>query len=156
VITARTANEGLSTQGTLVGCQDGSVRMLSSVGSETPTATVLTPAIGGVGWQTMYEATVEYTAATSVTLTFVPTDTTNGSYGPSAITLPATNGGESKYTFKVGANKWKWMAFQFTATDPSFEIFLQGFVIQAKNWGDTGQFRPVNPFTPNGGFGGQG
>lgn len=155
-ISARTTNEGLSTQGTLVGCQDGSVRFLSSAGTESAVATVLTPAIGGVGWQTMYEVTVEYSAATSITLTFVPSDVNNGSYGPGAINLPATVGGSTKYTFKVGANKWKWMSFQFQSTDTKFEVFLQGFAIEVKNWGDQGAFRPVNPFTPNGGFGGQG
>ena len=87
-ITARTVNEGLSVQGTLVGCEDGSVRFLSSTGTETPTATVLTPAIGGVGWQTMYEATVEYSAVTTVTLSFITTDVNNGSYGPSVSPSP--------------------------------------------------------------------
>lgn len=38
------ADEGQSTQGTLVGCSDGSVRLLSSVGTETATAVLLTPA----------------------------------------------------------------------------------------------------------------
>ena len=125
--------------------------------SEIVSANVLTPAIGGVGWQTMYEATVEYSAQETVTLSFVPSDMNNGSYGPSTITLPPTGGNPTKFTFKVGANKWKFMAFQFTSTDPSFEIFLQGFAIQGKNWGDQSAFRPVNPFAPGGGgFGGQG
>ena len=48
------------------------------------------------------------------------------------------------------------MSFQFTSTDSSFEIFLQGFAMEVKNWGDQGAFRPVAPFAAgSGGFGGQ-
>lgn len=156
-ITARTMNEGLSTQGTLVGCNDGSVRMLSSTGGETATATVLTPAIGGVGWQTMYEATVEYLSQSIITLSFIPADANNGSYGPPPVILPSTGGQPTKYTFKVGANKWKFMSFQFSSSDPSFEIFLQGFAIQRRDWGVTSAYAPFAPFSAgNGGFGGQG
>lgn len=38
------ADEGQSTQGTLVGCIDGTVRLLSSAGTEAATAVLLTPA----------------------------------------------------------------------------------------------------------------
>jgi hypothetical protein len=152
-VTARTANEGLSTQGTLVGCTDGSVRMLSSSGVETPIGTVVTPAIGGQGWQTMYQVTVEYSAATTIGLSFIPADVNNGSYGPPAVTLPSTGGAPTKYTFKVGPSKWKWMQFQFQSSDPLFEVFLQGFAIEIKNWGSTAAYRPVNPFSAAGGFG---
>jgi hypothetical protein len=42
--TIHAADEGQSSQGTLVGCNDGSVRLLSSAGTETATAVLLTPA----------------------------------------------------------------------------------------------------------------
>jgi len=39
------SDEGQSTQGALVGCNDGTVRLLSSAGTETATAVLLTPAM---------------------------------------------------------------------------------------------------------------
>lgn len=153
--TVHAANEGQSVQGTLVGCADGSVRLLSTAGTETVTGTVLSSAFGGVGWQNMYQATVEYMAASTVTLSFVVADEGNGSYGPPPVTLPATSGEPTKYTFKVGANKYKLLQAQFQSTDLDMSIYLDGCIFDVKDWGTSGPYRPLNPFTPSGGTGGQ-
>jgi hypothetical protein len=153
--TIHAADEGESQQGILVGCSDGTVRLMSSSGTETVTGTVLTPAFGGVGWQNMYEATVEYTSNQAVTLTFIVADEGNGSYGPPPITLPATTEEPTKYTFKVGANKYKLLQMQFQSTDPALAVYLDGCILNVHDWGSSAPYRPVNPFTPSGGTGGQ-
>jgi hypothetical protein len=148
-------NEGESVQGVLVGCVDGSIRMLEPNGTETVTGTVLTPGIGGTGWMTAYEYTVEYKSSAAVTLTSIAADTGNGSYAPVAVTLPSTSGIPTKYTFKVSPNKWKMMWLQFQSKDPAMEIYLEGFVIQAKPWGSQNPFVPLQPFSTSGGMGAQ-
>jgi len=153
--TIHAANEGQSVQGTLVGCNDGSVRLLSSTGTETVTGTALTAAIGGVGWQFMYQLTIEYISAATVTLSFAVADEGNGSYVPSSVTLPATTSEPTKYTFKVSPNKWKLLQMQFQSTDPKMAIYLDGCVGQVRDWGSTAPYRPVQIFAPNGGEGGQ-
>jgi hypothetical protein len=154
--TIHAANAGESVQGTLVGCLDGSIRAMTTAGTETPTARLLTPAIGGSGWQTSYEWTVEYKSSAIITLTGIAADAGNGSYGPPAITLPSSGGAATKYTFKVGPNKFKWMWFNFVSSDPAMEIYLDGFIIQAKPWGSQDAFKPVAPFRSSGGHGAQG
>jgi len=151
--TCHAADLGESTQGTLVGCSDGTIRELSSEGVEVATATILTPAIGGNGWQTMYEITVEYSAEETIALTFLAADANNGSYGPNAITLPSTSGEPTKFTTKVSANKFKWLQLQFQSSDPTFAIYLDGLAAQVKDWGSSGDYHPVRPFAPAGGLG---
>lgn len=148
-------NEGASVQGVLVGCIDGSIRLLSSSGTETVTGTVLTGAVGGIGWQDLYQVTVEYSSEAAVTLSFVAADEGNGSYAPSPVTLPSTSGEITKYTFKVTANKWKLLQFQFQSTDLFMAIYLDGCVCQVRDWGSTGAYKSVNPFAGGGGEGGQ-
>jgi hypothetical protein len=154
-VTTRTANEGESVQGILVGCSDGTIRQLTSTGTETGvTGTVLTPAIGGQGWMHFYEMTVEYKSSASVTITPIAADAGNGSYAPPVITIPSTSGAVTKYTFKVGANKWKLIWFSFASTDKTMQIYLDGFAIEAKEWGSSAAYRPIVPFS--GAFGGEG
>jgi hypothetical protein len=153
--TTHAADEGESQQGILVGCSDGTVRLMSSSGTETVTGTVLTPSFGGVGWQNMYEVTVEYTSNQTVSLTFVVADEGNGSYGPPPLTLPATTEEPTKYTVKVGANKYKLLQMQFQSTDPNLAVYIDGCIINVHDWGSDAPYRPVNPFTPSGGMGGQ-
>lgn len=153
--TIHAANEGPSAQGTLVGCRDGSVRLLATGGSETVTGTALTGAVGGVGWQALYQVTVEYSSEAAVNLSFIAADEGNGSYAPAAVTLPSTSGQITKYTFKVSANKWKLLEFQFQSTDPDMAIYLDGCVCQVRDWGATGPYKAVNPFAGGGGEGGQ-
>ena len=43
-VTIHAPDEGQSVQGTLTGCSDGTVRLLSSAGTEAATAVLLTPA----------------------------------------------------------------------------------------------------------------
>jgi len=154
--TAHASNEGESKQGVLVGCADGSVRMMAPNGAETVNGTVLTPAIGGHGWMFAYECTVEYAASTSVLLTFIAADVNNGSYAPDAVTLPSTGGQITKYTFKVSQNKFRLMWMQFASTDITMQVFLEGFIVQAKAWGSTKTFEPIAPFKASGGHGAQG
>jgi hypothetical protein len=153
--TIHAANEGESVQGILVGCNDGSVRMLESGGTETVTGTVLAAAFGGVGWQGMFQLTVEYESEAAVTLSFVVADEGNGSYAPSSVTLPSTSGSPTKYTFKVSPNKYKLLQMQFQSTDPDLAVYLDGCIAQVRDWGSSGPYRSVNPFTPSGGEGGQ-
>jgi hypothetical protein len=153
--TCYAANEGESIQGTLVGCFDGSVRLLSSAGTEVVTGTALTAAIGGVGWNHMYEITIEYESKAAVTLSFIAADVNNGSYAPNPIVLPATAGGPTKFTTKVTANKWQLLQAQFQSADPAMAIYLEGVFGNVKDWGTTAGYRPVNFFIPAGGAGGQ-
>ena len=151
--TVYAANEGESTQGILVGCADGTVRQMSSSGTEAVTGTVLTPAIGGIGWGHAYEVTVEYSSEETVGLSFVVADEGNGSYAPNALTLPATGGQITKYTTKVSQNKWKLLQMQFESTDPALQIYLEGFAVAMKSWGATSGYQSVRPFAPSGGLG---
>ena len=80
--TCHASNQGVSTQGVLVGCSDSTIRQFSSTGTETVNGTVVTPAIGGEGWQHLYEITVEYSSSATVTLGFTAADSGNGSYAP--------------------------------------------------------------------------
>ena len=153
--TAHATNEAQSTQGTLVGCSDGSIRQMSSGGSEAVTATVLTPAIGGEGWQHLRNINLEYRSAAPITLNCLAADAGNGSYGPASITIPSSGGVSTKFNVDPTPNKWMWMWFEFVSTDPTFQVFLDGFIVQTKNWGSTELYRPVAPFSPSGGDGGQ-
>ena len=153
--TCHASNQGPSVQGVLVGCSDNTIRQFSSSGTETVNGAVVTPAIGGVGWNHLYQVTVEYSSQETVTLSFVAADEGNGSYAPSALTLPATGGSPTKYTTKVSANKWKWLQFMFTSSDLALQVYLDGFVVDVKDWGSNAACRPVRPFTPSGGEGGE-
>jgi hypothetical protein len=151
--TIHAANEGLSQQGVLVGCNDGSIRQLASGGTETATAIVQTPAIGGRGWQTLGPVLiVEYSSSYPITLTGYAADANNGSYGPPVITIPSSNGAMTKLKLVCGPSKWKLLWFNFTSTAP-FRLDLEGFVVQVKDWGSTGVYREVQPFGENGGAG---
>ncbi len=153
--TCHASNQGVSTQGVLVGCSDSTIRQFSSTGTETVNGTVVTPAIGGEGWQHLYEITVEYSSSATVTLGFTAADSGNGSYAPNSITLPSTSGAATKYTTKVSANKWKWLQFSFASNDRTLQIYLDGFVVDVKDWGSNDAYRPVQPFAPSGGAGGE-
>ena len=153
--TIHASDQGESQQGNLVGCQDGSIRLLGSTGVETPTGTILTPAIGGAGWMTAYEATIEYSCDSGATVSFVAADANNGSYAPNAIVLDATAGEITKFTTKVSPNKWKLLQTEFSFTDPSLQVYLEGCVLSCKPWGSTGTFQPLPMFRPSGGKGPQ-
>lgn len=152
---AHAPNEGESIQGTLVGCADGTIRKLEPNGTEIVTGTLLTAAIGGTGWMTAYEYTVEYKSSAPVTLTSIAADSGNGSYAPATVTLPSTSGQMTKYTFKISPNKWKLLWLQFQSADQGMEIYLEGFIIQAKPWGSPSPFIPISPFAAAGGAGAQ-
>ena len=147
------SNQGESIQGNLVGCQDGSVRLLVSNGVEAPAATVATPGIGGQGWMTAYEATFEYKCDSGATVSFFAVDANNGSYAPNPIILDSTGGQITKFTTKVSPSKWKLLQTQFDWSDPSLEVYLEGCSIAVKPWG--GEFKNVPLFRPAGGEGGQ-
>jgi hypothetical protein len=117
------------------------------------TGTVLSPAIGGRGYIHVGGLSIEYSASASVSLTILAADSGNGSYGPSAITLPSTGGKSTKYWLRPGANKAKWFQFSFQSTDPTMQIFIEGCTAFVKSWGSTSSYQPVPIF---GGEGGQG
>ena len=152
--TCYASNQGVSTQGVLVGCSDHTIRQFSSSGTETVNGVVVTPAIGGSGYQHLYQLTVEYKSSSTVTLGFVAADSGNGSYAPSPVTLPIALT-PTKYTTNVSPNKWQWLQFSFTSTDPALNVYLDGFVVDRKDWGSSGGYQPVQPFAPSGGGGGE-
>jgi hypothetical protein len=153
--TIHAANEGESQQGTLVGCSDGTVRLMESDSPETVTGIVLTAAVGGQGWMTGYEATIEYLAAETITLSFLAADAGNGSYAPNPIVLDSTGGQMTKFTTKVSPNKWKLLQAQFETTDTQAQVYLAGCVLSVKPWGSDGLFTPIPFFSPAGGRGPQ-
>lgn len=162
-IVTHASNEDESVQGILTGGTDGDLRkMVTSGGAETPSATLLTPAIGGKGFMFIQEVTVEYSSNADVTVSTIAADTNNGSYGPADIVLSTTGGVIAKTKFLVGANKGKLFWFQFVSSDPTFKVFTDGFAVRCKDWGKPDPFRQMNPFSDinpyfpqRGGFGGE-
>jgi hypothetical protein len=152
-VTSRATNEDIATQGTLVGCADGTVRKFASSGTEFAIATVLTPAFGGRGYQHIGELTVEYKSNAPVTLTIIAADADNGSYGPAAITLPSTGGAATKFWMRPGPNKGKWFWLQFQSTDPTMQIYLDGMICYVKEWGSESPYKETQPFASTGGAG---
>lgn len=152
--TVHAPNEGLSQQGTLVGCVDGSIRQMASAGIESGVAVVLTPAIGGKGWCHLREIVVEYISGAPITLTCIPADSGNGSYGPPAITIPSSGGTLTKYKISdgPGPNKWKLMYLKFESAG-LFQLMIDGFVVYVRAWGTDAEYAPISPFGGNGGGG---
>lgn len=151
--TTHCSNQGPSTQGVLVGCADGTIRSLSSSGAEVVTGTVITPAVGGRGWSHLFQLSVEYTSQANVTLTFIPADSGNGSYGSNQVVLPSTGGNPTRASFKVSANKWKWLQIQTQTQDVNAQVYLDGFIGNTKTWGSSGEYKLTQFFAPNGGGG---
>lgn len=155
-VTCRASNEGESVQGTLVGCADGTIRQMVSQGAEEAAqATIATPAFGGEGWTHAYQYTVEYSSQQPIVLTSIAVDVGNGSYAPNQVILPSTDGSPTKFTFKVSPNKFKWMQLMFQSSDPAMQLYLAGLILDVKNWGDAGLYRPLAPFRSSGGSGGE-
>ena len=153
--TAHAPNEGESQQGTIVGCLDGTVRLLQLTSAEGPAATVLSPALGGEGWMSAYQFTCEYKADSGAKVSFVAADAGNGSYGPQPIVLGPTGGQITKFTTKVSPSKWKLLQAQFSFTDPTFECYLLGTGMSVKPWGSDSAFTYVPLFLGTGGKGPQ-
>jgi hypothetical protein len=153
--TAHASNEGESQQGTLVGCSDGTVRLMLSDSPETVQGAVLTAAIGGTGWMDGYEFTCEYSCDTGATVSFLAADVGNGSYAPNPIVLAGTNGEITKFTTKVSPNKWKLLQAQFSFTDPTLQVYLAGTGLSVKPWGSPGEFKFEPFFGASGGRGPQ-
>ena len=150
--TVHASDVGESVQGTLVGCKDGTIRLMSSAGTELATATVLTAAIGGRGYQHLGEMVCEYSTNSPVTLSFYAADEGNGSYAPSTITIPSTGGTLTKYWFRPSANKYKLLWVQFSSTSP-FVIHFAGTICYTKDWGSSAEYSQVCPFAGSGGEG---
>lgn len=148
------ANDGVSIQGTLVGCTDGTIRQMASGGNETGTAIIMSPALGGRGWNHCRQVIIEYAATETITLTGFPADVDNGSYGPAPITLPSTGGALTKLKVDAGPspNKFKLLWFMFESTAP-FTLNLDGCCCLLKDWGSTGPYRLVQMFADTGGAG---
>lgn len=150
--TIHAENAGQSQQGVLVGCEDGTVRLMSSGGAEVITGTVMTPAIGGRGYNHTGEMVVEYSSPSEVTLNMYAADEGNGSYGPAPIILPATGGALTKYFFRPGANKYKLAWFKFSS-ETSFILNFQGCIAYQKSWGSSAGYEPIPMFGSTGGEG---
>ena len=152
--TIHASNQGESQQGNIVGCSDGSVRLMVTGGEETPSALVATAALGGEGWMTAYEATFEYACDSGATVSFAAVDANNDSYAPNPIILLGTGGEITKFTTKVSPSKWKLLQTVFEWEDPTFQLNLEGCSLAVKPWeGET--FKNVPLFKPAGGEGGQ-
>jgi hypothetical protein len=150
--TIHASNEGQSQQGILVGCTDGTVRQLTSGGTETITGTIATPAFGGKGYMHVGQAVVEYSSTSTVTLSFYVADEGNNSYAPQTITLPSTGGVLTKYFFRPSAAKWKLLVAQFSSSVP-FVLNLQGSIFYLRAWGSSGVYQTTPIFGESGGEG---
>lgn len=151
--TIHASNQGESQQGNIVGCSDGSVRLMVS-GGGTASAIVATPALGGQGWMTAYEATFEYACDSGATVSFAAVDANNESYAPNPIILLGTGGQITKFTTKVSPSKWKLLQTVIEWTDPTFQLNLEGCSLAIKPWeGET--FKNIRLFVPAGGEGAQ-
>ena len=151
-VTIHAPDDGLSQQGVLTGCSDGTIRLMSSSATESATAIALTSAIGGRGYQHMGEMVCEYSTNSPITLSFSAVDEGNGSYGPSTVTLPSTGGVLTKYWFRPSANKYKLLWMQFSSTAP-FVINCAGTICYTKDWGSSAEYSQVCPFAGAGGEG---
>lgn len=151
--TAHAPNEGESQQGTIVGCLDGTIRLMEPNPPEVVQGLVVSPAIGGEGWMTSYEFTCEYKADSGATVSFVAADAGNNSYAPLSINLGSTGGEITKFTTKVSKSKWKLLQAQFSFTDPTFQCYIAGTGLSVKPWGSDKTFQ-FAPFF--GGTGGKG
>lgn len=152
--TIHAANDGVSVQGTLVGCSDGTIRLMASQGTETGTAIIMSPALGGQGWNHARMVIVEYSSTAPITLTGFPADSGNGSYGPLPITLPSTGGLLTKLKISAGpsANKYKLLWWMFESTAP-FTLNLEGTLVYTRSWGQTSGYLPQQMFAGTGGEG---
>ncbi len=153
-VTVHASNMGESQQGNLAGCEDGSVRLMITDGTEQPGCVLVSPALGGEGWMHAYEATFEYACDSGATVSFSSADVNNGSYGPQPIQLPSTGGQLTKFTTKVSPNKWKLLQTVFEWSDPTFHLNLEGCQLTLKEWEGT-SFKNVCVFYPGGGAGAQ-
>jgi hypothetical protein len=149
--TCHATNEGVSVQGVLVGCNDGTIRQMSSAGTEVATATVMSGAAGGKGFQHLGQLVIEYSSTAAITLNCYPQDAGNGSYGPATITLPAS-ATLTKLWLRPSPNKWKLMAFQFSSTAP-FNINAEGAIAFCKAWEVETEYLLVPIFGEDGGNG---
>jgi len=152
-VISRATNEDISTQGTLAGCTDGTIRQFSSSGSETVAALVVSGAMGGKGFAHVGQIVVEYSSLLAVTLTAVVADSGNGSYAPLSISLPATGGTLTKYFVQPSPNKWKLLQWKFMSVDPKMVVNLEGCLAMIKSWGSTAGYQPTQMFGSDGGAG---
>lgn len=148
--TSHAADDGLSVQGVLVGCADGSVRQMSNGGTEVATGTVMTGAVGFRGYGHVGMMVLEYQSNQPITLNILPADGNNNSYGPTAITLP-TQTTLAKYWFRPAPSKGKLFTFKFSTSGP-FSLNTDGCVAYLADWGGEG-YRPVQIFEESGGEG---
>jgi hypothetical protein len=96
---------------------------------------------------------VEYQSKAAVTLTGIPADSGNGSYGFTAIPLPSTSGALTKLFLRPSPNKTKLIQLQFSSSDPAMIVNLDGCVIYLRAWGSTAAYEPVKMFGSQGGEG---
>lgn len=151
--TTHASNQGVSSQGVLVGCADSTIRQLRAPGIEVVTGKVLTGAMGGTGYTHCGELALEYSSKAAITLTGVVQDANNGSYGPLAITLPSTGGFATKYFVRPSPNKWKLLSWQFQFTDSTAQIYVDGCVAMIRSWGSSEEYKPAQMFGASGGEG---
>ncbi len=152
--TIHASNQGESQQGNIVGCSDGSVRLMVTNGGEMPSALLVTAALGGQGWMTAYEATFEYACDSGATVSFAAVEANNDSYAPNPIILLPTGGEITKFTTKVSPSKWKLLQTIFEWTDPTFQLNLEGCALAIKPW-EGEAFKNTPLFKPGGGEGAQ-
>ena len=146
-------NAGQSVTGTLVGCSDGSIRLLvSSGGTEVITGIVASAAFGTRGYTHCGQAVIEYSSTSTVTLTFFVADSGNNSYAPQPFTLPSTGGMLTKFFFRPSVGKWKLLVAQFSSST-SFVLNFQGAIFYLRPWGASSEYVPTPIF---GGAGGEG
>ena len=74
-----------------------------------------------------------------------PTLTVTTQYGSSVYVLPISNGAYTRSQIPMQPQKAKWRKYRLTSTG-GMRLFLRDTSIPVKAWGDTGPFRPMQPF----------
>jgi hypothetical protein len=101
-------------------------------------------ALGGTGWQQMFQINIEYLSTAAITLTF-SVDSGNGSIAPAPITIPSSGGVQAKLVLIPTANKWKLLGVKATSSSP-FRLFSEGMQFSVKSWGVLGAYKMVQPY----------
>jgi hypothetical protein len=148
--TVHASDDGFSVQGVLAGCVDGSVRNLSSAGTETVTAVVQTGALGFRGYGHCGAVVLEYSSTADITLNINAADEGNNSFGSASINLTA-QASLTKVFLRPFFNKAKLLTFSFTTTAP-FNLNPEGCIAYMGTWGDE-HYVPVQIFSESGGEG---
>lgn len=141
-VTVHAQQEGNS-EGTAVGCSDGTIRAFTSGGSENFSAAIqsVMEESAAPGWQHAQEFNFNYTAPSNVTVTITAAA---GGISPSAVVMPSAST-QTKALSPVTPNKFKLAQYQISGSG-AWRVWTQGFEIKQGDWERSDAYKPVNPF----------